>query len=177
MRAPDPIRPRVISAGHTPLIKWGLPGLILAEGVAFVIGWVRLLQTDEPVAPIVYAYIAVAAALFPWAAWACLGLKRVALTASDLQISNFRREIVVPLRDVASVGRTVLGLNAIVIDFARDTAFGRRIKFLPRRRFSWFTWTHPVVDRLRVAVADAKRTDGAKLAAWSSPASGAAPTT
>jgi hypothetical protein len=33
----------------------------------------------------------------------------------------------VPLRDVASVGRTVLGPNAVVIDFARDTAFGRRI--------------------------------------------------
>ena len=37
-----------LSAGHTPLIKWGLPGLIFAEGISFVIGWVRLLQTDEP---------------------------------------------------------------------------------------------------------------------------------
>ena len=162
MRAPDPIRPRVLSAGHTPLIKWGLPGLILVEGISFVIGWVRLLQTDEPVAPAVYAYVAICAALFPVAAWACLGLKRVALTASSLLISNFRREIAVPLRDVASVGRTVLGLNAVVVDFARDTAFGRRIKFLPRRRFLWFAWTHPIVDRLRDAVAAAKKAEQAQ---------------
>jgi len=166
MRAPDPIRPRVLSAGHTPLIKWGLPGLILAEGISFVIGWVRLLQTDGPVAPAIYGYVAICAALFPVAAWACLGLKRVALTEGSLLISNFRREIVVPLRDVASVGRTVLGLNAVVIDFARDTAFGRRIKFLPRRRFLWFAWTHPVVDRLRDAVAAArKKAEPAKLTA------------
>jgi hypothetical protein len=163
MRAPDPIRPRVISAGHTPLIKWGLPGLILVEGISFVIGWVRLLQTDEPVAPAIYAYVAICAALFPVAAWACLGLKRVTLTEGSLLVSNFRREIVVPLRDVAGVGRTVLGLNAVVIDFARDTAFGRRIKFLPRRRFSRFTWTHPIVDRLRDAVAAARKAERAKL--------------
>ena len=100
------------------------------------------------------------------AAWACLGLKRVTLTEGSLLISNFRREIVVPLRDVASVGRTVLGLNAVVIDFARDTAFGRRIKFLPRRRFLWFAWTHPVVDRLRDAVAAARKAEEpAKLTA------------
>ena len=163
MRAPDPVRPRVISAGHTPLVKWGLPGVILAEGISYVIGWVRLLQTDEPVAPAVYVYVAVCAALFPVAAWACLGLKRVALTASSLHISNFRREIVVPLRDVASVGRTVLGLNAVVIDLTRDTAFGRRIKFLPRRRFFWFAWTHPIIDRLRDAVAAARKAAPAKL--------------
>ena len=163
MRAPDPVRPRVISAAHTPIIKWGLPGLILAEGISFVIGWVRLLQTDEPVAPAVYAYIAVCAALFPVAAWACLGLKRVALTETSLHISNFRRAIVVPLRDVASVGRTVVGLNAVIIDFDRDTAFGRRIKFLPRRRFMWLTWTHPIIDRLRDAVAAARRAEPPRL--------------
>jgi hypothetical protein len=156
MRAPDPVRARVISAGHTPLVKWGFPGLILLQGIGWVLGWMRVLQADEPVAPVVILYAVVCAALFPWGAWACLGLKRVALTDSELRISNFRREIVVPLRDVTSVGRTVLGMNAIVIDFARDTDFGRRIKFLPKRMFFRFTWTHPLVDRLRDAVAAAK---------------------
>ena len=158
MRAPDPVRARVISASHTALVKWGLPGLIVLQGIGWVIGWMRVLQGDEPVAPIVILYAAVSAALFPWGAWACLGLKRVALSESDLRISNFRREIVVPLRDVDSVGRTVLGMNAIIINFARDTDFGRRIKFLPKRMFFRFTWTHPLVDRLRDAVAAAKAT-------------------
>ena len=119
MQAPPKPRPRVISAAHTPFLKWGLPGFCLWEWLWYMVTWARMHRLHVPTPPALVAYIIGSAALCLWAGWSFLGLKRIAYTDTELHVSNFRRQIVVPLADVASVGRTVVGLNAIVIQLAR----------------------------------------------------------
>jgi hypothetical protein len=130
-----------------------------------MVQWARMHRLHVPIPPALVAYIIGSATLCLWIGWSFLRLKRVAYTETDLHVSNFRREIVVPLVDVASVGRRIVGMNALVIQLARDTEFGNRITFIPKRMFHPFVWTHPMVDRLRDAVDAAKATATAKATA------------
>lgn len=151
---------REISAGHTPLVKWGLPAIFLVEGLSFVADWVAYLHDGRSAPPFVIVLAIACVLLFPWVAIVCLHLKRVTLTDEELRISNYRRQIVVPLREVASVAHARLGLRAIIVRFAHETQFGVEIRFLPQRTFSGvggLLWSSPIVDRLRDAVAAAKQ--------------------
>jgi hypothetical protein len=158
-------RPRVISASHTPLVKFGIPPLVLWLGVRVAVGAARYLRSHEQLPPISQATIVACIVLFPFFAWSYLRLKRVALTDDALHISNFRREIVVPLRDVDRVRQNWFEMHWIVIRLARESEFGRRIVFIPKREFRRFGWTHPLVDHLRDAVAAAKKRELAPPAA------------
>jgi hypothetical protein len=153
-----PAKPRVISAEYTLLVKLGAPAFALWQGASLVVTWVHqgALSRDWP-------YLAVMAAVVGLVVWWCAHLKRVSLTDDALLISNFRREIVVPLRDVAHVGQWRIEWSAIVIRLARDTEFGRRIHFIPKRFH--FGWRHPMVDRLRYEVAAAKKAEQAGIVA------------
>jgi hypothetical protein len=153
-----PGKPRNLSAGYTPLVKWGLPGVFLFEAIWYFTNWMSTVETGEYVPPAVIIYAFACIGLFFWLAATCLGLKRVALTEDALHVSNFRREIVVPLREVVSVRHARLGLRAIVVRLVRETEFGSSIAFLPKRSFGRFLWHSPIVDRLRDAVAAAKKT-------------------
>ncbi len=153
-----PGKPRVISADLTPLVKWVLPGLFLGWGIWFGAKWVAWLQAGATVEPFVIAAAVCFVTLCPVVAARCLALKRVALTEDALHISNYRREIVVPLRDVASVSHGWIGPKSVIVRFERENEFGRRIAFLPTRTFEGLFWSSPIVDRLRDAVAAAKKT-------------------
>jgi hypothetical protein len=90
--------------------------------------------------------------------WSCVRLKRVVMTDSELRISNYRREIVVPLSEVdeVTVNRWV-NLHPVTVQFARRTDFGHRIVFMPKARPLGFFSAHPIVGELRAAAAIAKR--------------------
>jgi hypothetical protein len=86
--------------------------------------------------------------------WGCAGLKRVRVDERMLYISNFRKEIPVPLSAVESVTEnTWINIRPVTICFRVETAFGRTIKFMPEFRSLFLSpWTsHPVVDELRRA--------------------------
>ena len=93
-----------------------------------------------------------------WAPWILfrgfIPLKRVILSDTSLHVSNFLREVVVPLRDVESVHQRAGSDALIIVHFARRTAFGRRIMF------SGIGWRppqpHPIVAELSASVAAAK---------------------
>lgn len=152
-----PGRPRNLSAGYTSLVKWGLPGIFLFEAIWYFIAWMSYLQDGAYVPPAIIIYVFGGIGLTVWLAASCLRLKRVALTEDALHVSGVGRQIVVPLREVASVGHSRLGLRAVVIRLVRETEFGSRIAFLPRRSFGGLFWHSPIVDRLRDAVAAAKK--------------------
>lgn len=81
--------------------------------------------------------------------WTCAGLKRVRRDGDRLLISNYRDEIAVPLNEVESVTENRwVNIRPVTVVFRRDTAFGRRITFMPTARI-WSAWTpHPVVEEL-----------------------------
>ena len=65
-------------------------------------------------------------------------LKAVTLDGDVLRISNFLREIRVPIEDVTDGGFEsdvmVNGRSLVVLRFRSETAFGRSIEFVPRSR-------------------------------------------
>ncbi len=79
----------------------------------------------------------------------CGGLKRVSIRDGKIYISNFRREIAVPLAAVRSVSESRWNnMHPVTIRFNSVTAFGEKITFMPTMRF--LNWgRHPIVEELR----------------------------
>ena len=70
-----------------------------------------------------------------------------------LYISNYSKEIVVPLANVADVSENRwVNTHPVTIQFHSETEFGTHVKFMPKVR--WFGgWSsHPVVEEIRMAV-------------------------
>jgi len=153
---------RRISAGSTAFFKFVVPGTFLVGiGVAVVLVERLLAIRDRwdslgsGGAAMSIASLAMCVVLAILQIRSNRRLKRVALTDTALHVSNFWRELAVPLGDVEAVDHVDSGLGRVVIRFARDTAFGRRIEFIPIG-FSPPT-PHPIIAELRAAVAGAKR--------------------
>ena len=96
----------------------------------------------------------IAGALSFW--WWCMPLKRVRVSGGQLYVSNFRKEIVVPLTSIGSVTENRwINVHPVTIHFRGDTEFGRKISFMPKTRVMFFWSSHPVVGELRRMVAAA----------------------
>ena len=88
--------------------------------------------------------------------WYCVRLKRVDIDGDSLFVSNYRREIVVPLTDVDGVTENPwVNMHPVTIHLRRDTEFGRSITFMPKIQWFLFLRSHPVVAELRLAAARA----------------------
>ena len=81
--------------------------------------------------------------------WYCLRLKRVKLDGAVLLISNFRKQVAVPLHEVERVsGSILINPELIWLHFRRPTDFGTKIVFMPKLRpFPGFRH-HPLVKEL-----------------------------
>ena len=85
--------------------------------------------------------------------WLCVPLKRVQMDARALYVSNYFRDVVVPLTNVADVTENRwINIHPVTIHFHTDTEFGPHVTFMPKVR--WFAlWSsHPVVEDIRRAV-------------------------
>lgn len=153
---------RRISAAETAFFKFFVPGAFLVGIGVTVVMFQRLLALRDRWDRLGTGVIAMTiASLLMCVAIAIAQirsgrrLKRVALTDTALHVSNFWREIAVPLGDVEAVDHDDSGLGRVVIRFVCDTAFGRRIEFSPIGLFP--PTPHPIIAQLRAAVAGAKR--------------------
>lgn len=82
-------------------------------------------------------------------------LKRVRVEDDTLLVSDFRREVRVPLRDVVGVRQPRFPVpGSIAIDLARETPFGREVTFFPQRR-GLFGAEGPTMRELRALVSAA----------------------
>jgi hypothetical protein len=85
--------------------------------------------------------------------WRCVRLKRVRMDDTSLYVSNYLREIQVPLRQVADVTENRwVNIHPVTIQFRSATEFGERVVFMPKRRLFGFWRSHPVVAEIRHAV-------------------------
>jgi hypothetical protein len=154
--------PRRISAADTAHNKFFISGLLLVGAVAVAVMIGRLLAIRDWVAdrvgtgPMIMLLVAFGTSVLLSLSyfWSESRLKRVALSDTKLHVSNFRRAIVVPLCDVEAVEFVETGIGRVVMTFAHDTAFGRRIIFIPIGFFPGKA--HPIMAELRAAVARAK---------------------
>jgi len=91
---------------------------------------------------------------FIW--WSCIRLKRVRMDDRMMYVSNYSREIAVPLVSVAEVKENRwLNIHPVTIEFHHETEFGSRIVFMPKVRWFGLWSSHPVVEEIRTAVSRA----------------------
>ncbi|MGY3265537.1 hypothetical protein [Lysobacter sp. HA35] len=134
---------RPLSSSQTVAHKFVFPALWI---VIFGSGTLTLLVKRSPEAPIFLSLFTIGSAVIYTLA---IGLKRVSLRGDSLVISNFRREIIVPISDLERVsGSVFINPELVWLHFKHDTGFGKKIIFAPRHR--WFRGfsRHPVVEEL-----------------------------
>jgi hypothetical protein len=154
---------RTLSSPQTFLIKFALPAFWICVG-----GIVPVLMCLGPPGgkgPTAEPFDAKIAFLGPWLAgclfvlWICARLKRVRVDDRLIYISNYLKEISLPLSAIADVTENglihIFHSDPITVRFRRNTEFGEKITFVPvtsKRSldFDPFGWTsHLVVDELR----------------------------
>lgn len=82
--------------------------------------------------------------------WFNLRAKEVSIEGDFLYVSNFLKEIKIPLSEVRKVTEMMLiNPNPITIHLKHPTRFGKKIIFIPTYRFFSFDGSHPIVDELK----------------------------
>ena len=156
---------RRISSLWTAPLKWGFP-VVWSTGWGY--GTLQLLLHPDavayngvvggapPNAGILSLLLWIAGTAFAAAfAW---GFKRVRLDCDFLYVSNYLREVKVPLCEVAEVYHpTISRPVAVAVEFERPTRFGRRIRFMARGRRNRATGNFRGMDDLLAAIHDANR--------------------
>jgi hypothetical protein len=84
--------------------------------------------------------------------WFCIRLKRVEIDEGALYVSNYLREIRVPLEQIEEVSENRwINIRPVTVEFRQDTEFGSRIIFMPKTL--WAFWRpHPVVGEIDSAI-------------------------
>jgi hypothetical protein len=81
--------------------------------------------------------------------WAYAGLKRVRMDERQLYVSDYFREICVPLSAITDVNQNRwINSRPITIYFRDATQFGDKVKFMPKQRIQFWR-IDPVVKELK----------------------------
>lgn len=153
--------PRTISSAQTFVMKFVLP-VIWLGGFGFItavfFGAGDRFGHGPPPPEMRWLFLVILLGGLLSIYWWAVPLMRVVLTERELRISNFRREIVVPLSDIDQVTENRwISVHPVTVQFVRRTEFGHRIVFMPvARPFALFS-SHPIVAELRAAMETAKR--------------------
>src|SRR5690349_4561263 len=152
-----------ISSSQTPLMKFVFPtlwlgGFTLATLLLFMgVGDFTDNTGNPPPSHVKWTVLLATVAGAAFIYWTCVPLKNVELDDKALYISNYRKDIVVPLQDVAEVTENRwINIHPVTIRFHRETEFGGSIVFMPKVRWFGFFSSHPVVAELRAAAARAR---------------------
>jgi predicted membrane protein len=141
---------RKLSSRQTALAKFVIPAAIFAAAAALLTIFfaVPLLSGEPFTLGGALISLVVAGVLIRWGC-AYVPLKVVSLDGRHLLVSNYRKEIAVPLSEVKQVAEVKqFEQKLIVLSLKRPTEFGREIKFLPRAQPRLWK-EHSVVGELR----------------------------
>jgi hypothetical protein len=90
----------------------------------------------------------IAGSLSTW--WICVPLKKVSVDGGMLYVSNYLKEIALPLDIIERVSENRwINIRPVTLYFRRSTDFGNKIVFMPKTRIMWPWSSHPVVDEIR----------------------------
>lgn len=146
---------KTLSSAQTFLMKVLFPVLwISGFGLGTLGLWLEImhgkngaLPPDEMKWQFLAAWIAGTALIL----WGCAGLKRVRLDSKNLYVSNYLREISVPLTMIINVTENRwINIHPVTVHFDNITEFGQKVTFMPTIRFFGFWSSHPVVAELKL---------------------------
>lgn len=81
--------------------------------------------------------------------WSSVRLKRVSVDENFLYVSNYLKEVSIPLSDIYDVTENVwVNIHPVTIHLKSPSAFGGKITFMPQAKFTFFS-SHPVVKELK----------------------------
>jgi hypothetical protein len=148
--------PERLSSLQTFLFKFIFPSLWIGGfSTSTAAMWGSFLSGNNPngaASEIKYVFFALTIAGSAYIYWSCIRLKRVRMDCHFLFISNYVKEIKVPLSMVKSVSEFRWdNAHPVTIRFMRPIDFGSSIIFMPKVRFFGFWSSHPVVERIRSA--------------------------
>jgi hypothetical protein len=157
---------RTLSSAQTFFVKFMGPAFFIPVVAYLVYLMARSYAAAHPADPVPWALSwFVLAAAFLYSLWWSFKLKRVVIAGESIYISDYSKEVALPLSAIVDVRENRwLKLHPVTITFDRDTPWGSEIKFMPRIRWFAFNWTsHPVVRELREMAFDARASGRASL--------------
>lgn len=84
--------------------------------------------------------------------WLSSRVKRVAMTEDALIVSNYLREVSIPLSQVTAVTENMyVSAHPVTIHLRADAGFGTSVTFMPYSRGSRLMTPHPVVAKIKAA--------------------------
>ena len=141
---------RKLSSQMTFLLKFIFP-VIWVPFFGLSTFWIVIVGLQDtqvllPALGFVFAWIAGSAFLY----WSCIRLKEVSVNDRQLYVSNYRKEITIPLTEISDVTENVwLNIHPVTIHLSSPSEFGSKIVFMPTYRYFVFFGSHPVVDELK----------------------------
>lgn len=89
--------------------------------------------------------------------WICIRLKTVSVDGNFLYVSNYIKEISIPLSDISDVTENRwINIHPVKIHLKTPSEFGETIIFMPKIRLFAFFSSHPVVNELKELVKESK---------------------
>lgn len=133
---------RTISALSTPIYKFVWPPVFLISPIWFVFGgFAKQVGNDQFFRDYALLFIFIFlfnAAIFGWLA---LKVKRVEVDAEHLYVSDYRKEVRIPLEEIVDVTEMRwVQPHWVTVHLTRPSDFGKKIVFVPPWRFGAF-WT------------------------------------
>lgn len=85
--------------------------------------------------------------------WICIRLKTVSVDENFLYVSNYIKEISIPLNDIYNVTENRwINIHPVTLHLKKASEFGDKIIFMPKIRLFAFFRSHPVVEELKEMV-------------------------
>lgn len=153
-----------LSSALTFFWKIILPLAWVAGFVACAVSWFFITPEklrDPELQSLKLTFLLVSLIGVPTLLWFSAGLKRVTRDGAELLVSNYLREVRVPMREVKHVYQSwAVSPWRVVIEMRSSTEIGSTFVFVPRfrdgLRHRAFVGRHPAVEEIR-AMCDAAR--------------------
>ena len=144
---------RKLSSGWTWVYKFAFPTLCIGS---FGLGTVAMLVAPDSLATdpreVRWLFLSLSLAVTWIEYWSGIRVKKVALDGDSLIISNFRRELRVPLHNVKRVSGSIFLHPALIcVQFRYPTDCGSNVVFIAPLRLFGFG-QHPLVRELQALV-------------------------
>ena len=140
---------RRLSSLQTIFIKILLPGFwIPVFGFVVLMSFIGSYEESDPIAKWVLlgAWVMMSAIFY----WTGIRLKDVSVDDRFLYVSNYLKEIVLPLSEIRDVTENVwINTHPVTIHLRSPSEFGDKIVFMPKTRVFAFFSSHPVVEELK----------------------------
>jgi hypothetical protein len=139
---------RRLSSLETVLMKFVFPAIwIPLFGFGVLMMFLGGLKGADPPSKWIFLFAWIAGSAFTY--WSCAGLKAVSVDDNFLYVSNYLKEIEIPISEIYDVTENKwINIHPVTIHLKSPSEFGDKIIFMPKVRFFAFG-SHPVVSELK----------------------------